>query len=139
MFKNPIVLGGIVMVISVVAVVFMTRSENSVRDGVFTLAQAAAGQELYPSACPRCHGRDLYGDGFETPALVGSDFKRHWADNTLADLFEFVSTNMPKNSPGMFDDQTYLNLIAYILSMNGYKVGKDELVPDMEALAKIRM
>jgi len=139
MFKNPIVLGGIVMVISVVAVVFMTRSENSVRDGVFTLAQAAAGQELYPSACPRCHGRDLYGDGFETPALVGSDFQRHWADNTLADLFEFVSTNMPKNSPGMFDDQTYLNLIAYILSMNGYKVGKNELVPDMEALAKIRM
>ena len=139
MFKNPIVLGGIVVVLAVVAVVFMTRPANSVRDGVFTLAQAAAGQDLYPSTCPRCHGRDLYGDGFETPALIGIDFQRRWADGTLADLFEFVSTNMPKSNPGVFDDQTYLDLIAYILRINGYNVGKDKLVPDMEALAGIRM
>ena len=139
MFKNPIVLGGIVVVLAVVAVVFMTRPANSVRDGVFTLAQAAAGQDLYPSTCPRCHGRDLYGDGFETPALIGIDFQRRWADGTLSDLFEFVSTNMPKSNPGVFDDQTYLDLIAYILRINGYNVGKDKLVPDMEALAGIRM
>ncbi|MBT4711264.1 MAG: cytochrome c [Alphaproteobacteria bacterium] len=140
MFKNPIFLGGIVVaVIAVLAVVFMARPANSVRDGVFTLEQASIGQDLYPSTCPRCHGRDLYGDGFETPSLVGSDFQRRWAEGTVADLFEFVSTNMPKNTPGVFPDQTYLDLIAYILRMNGYKVGNKELEPDMEALAKIKM
>jgi cytochrome c len=139
MFRNPIVLGGIAVAIAVVAVFFLTRPANSVRDGVFTLAQAAAGQDLYPSTCPRCHGRDMYGDGFETPALIGSDFQRRWAGRTLADLFEFVSTNMPKNNPGRFDDQTYLDLIAFILRMNGYDVGRKELVPDLEALAEIRM
>jgi mono/diheme cytochrome c family protein len=140
MLRNPIVLGGIVVaVIAVVAVVFMARPANSVRDGVFTLEQASIGQDLYPSTCPRCHGSDLYGDGFETPSLIGSEFQRHWADGTLADLFEFVSTNMPKSNPGAFPDQTYLDLIAYILRMNGYDVGRNDLVPDMEALAKIKM
>lgn len=108
------------------------------RRGVYA-CQAAAGQDLYPSTCPRCHGSDLYGDGFETPALIGSDFQRWWADRTLGDLFEFVSTNMPKSNPGVFDDQTYLDLIAYILRMNGYDVGNKELVPDRQALAEIRM
>ena len=139
MFKNPIVLGGFAVAIAVGVGVFMTRPGNSVRDGVFTLAQAAAGQDLYPSTCPRCHGSDLYGDGFETPALIGSDFQRWWANRTLGDLFEFVSTNMPKSNPGVFDDQTYLDLIAYILRMNGYDVGNKELVPDRQALAEIRM
>ena len=37
---------------------------------------------------------------------------------------------MPKSNPGVFDDQTYLDLIAYILRMNGYDVGNKELVPD---------
>ncbi len=46
---------------------------------------------------------------------------------------------MPKSNPGVFDDQTYLDLIAYILRMNGYDVGNKELVPDRQALAEIRM
>ena len=137
MLRNPIVLGGIAVAIALVAVVFITRPANSVRDGVFTLAQASAGQDLYPSTCPRCHGRDMYGDGFETPALIGSEFQRRWTGRTLDDLFEFVATNMPKNNPGLFDDQTYLDLIAFILRMNGYDVGNKKLVPDREALAKM--
>lgn len=121
------------------SVFFMTRPANSVRDGVFTLAQATRGQELYPSTCPRCHGRDLFGDGFETPSLVGSDFQRRWNGRTLADLFEFVSTNMPKNNPGMFDNQTYLDLIAFILRMNGYEVGNKELLPNLGDLAALKI
>ena len=116
-----------------------TLSADSVRDGVFTLDQARRGEALYPRTCPRCHGANLAGDGFETPPLAGSDFVRKWSGQTVADLFQFVSENMPGDQPGALEPQVYIDLIAYILGYNGYPTGNAELFPDPEKLAGIRI
>ena len=138
--RRPALLGVVVAVAAAVGLgVFLTRPANSVMDGVFTLEQARRGEALYPRSCPRCHRADLLGDGFETPALAGTDFTRRWSGRTVADLFAFVSVNMPKSSPGAWDGQTYVDLIAYILRMNGYPTGRRELPPDPEALVALRM
>ncbi len=138
--SKPALFGAVGALVFAVGVgVFFLRPVNSVMDGVFTLEQAARGQDLYPFTCPRCHHADLGGDGFETPSLASSEFTRRWDGRTVADLFLFVSQNMPANNPGMFDDRAYIDLIAFILRFNGYPTGRKELPADPEYLARIRM
>jgi hypothetical protein len=127
------------IVAALAAAYLATRPVDSVRDGVFTLDQARRGEALYPRTCLRCHGADLTGDGFETPPLAGSDFIRRWSGQTVADLFQFVSENMPRNQPGDLESQVYIDLIAYILRYNGYPTGNAELFPNLEKLASIRI
>lgn len=134
--RNRAIAAASAVVATAVAVLLLWPG-NSVRDGVFTLEQARRGEALYPSTCPRCHGAELAGDGFETPPLVGSDFVRRWSGRTVGELFAFVSENMPADRPGAFDSQTYIDLVAYVLRYNGYPVGSRELPPDPERLAKI--
>lgn len=138
--SKPALIGSVgALIVAVgIGVVFL-RPANSLMDGVFTLEQAARGQALYPTTCPRCHAADLMGDGFETPSLVSTEFTHRWDGRTVADLFLFVSENMPASSPGKFDDQTYIDLIAFILRFNGFPTGRKELPPDPEYLAGIAM
>lgn len=122
----------------VVLVFVVTRPANSVRDGVLTLEQAIRGEAVYARSCSRCHGEDLAG-WIETPPLAGSTFRRKWNGRTLAELYGFVSVNMPRNRPGTLDPQTYIDVIAYVLQMSGYPVGRQELAADAAALAAIRI
>ncbi|MCE2461955.1 MAG: c-type cytochrome, partial [Pseudomonadales bacterium] len=49
-------------------------ASRSVRDGVYTEAQAARGKAVYLEQCVECHKQDLRGDGQMTPSLVGIGF-----------------------------------------------------------------
>ena len=40
---------------------------------------------------------------------------------------------MPPDRPGALSDKVYADLVAYILSVNGYKPGKQELPTDPKA------
>ncbi len=50
--------------------------ERTVRDGVFSRAQAERGQALYAQRCALCHGAAL--QGVNAPPLVGSVFVGRW-------------------------------------------------------------
>ena len=105
-------------------------STRSTLAGVYTAEQAARGQEIYVVACRQCHPPATHSG----PAFTGA-----WAGRRLWDLFEYVQESMPKSDPGSLSPGDYARVLAYLLSLNGMPVGKDELPTDANGLKRIRI
>ena len=102
----------------------------TVWDGVFTEAQAERGAGAYASNCSNCHGPDLRGGG-RFAALVGDAWMGNFQTQTVRDLYDFISTNMPNGAnAGSLSSQMYLDLAAFILSSNEMPAGEAELTVD---------
>ena len=110
---------------------------RSVRDGVYTEAQAARGKTVYLEQCVECHKEDLRGDQQMTPSLVGIAFTFRWKDKKLYDYFVGMRNTMPQGAPGSLSEETYAELVAYLLSEIGYPAGDEELPTDADALREI--
>lgn len=106
-------------------------------DGVYTLGQAARGKALYGQACATCHGADLKGQT-NAPALAGGGFAAKWNAFTLGDLHARIRTTMPLSKPGTLTPAQTSDLIAYLLSANGYAIGDKELPARAAGLESIR-
>jgi len=98
--------------------------------GVYTTAQAARGRRVYLGACKYCHTPESH---------TGKTFERFWNGKTVGDLYDFMSTNMPKSDPGSLDADAYADVIAYILQMNAMPAGKTELYADYDTLSTIKI
>jgi mono/diheme cytochrome c family protein len=96
----------------------------------FTAAQAERGHLTYAHNCLDCHGSNLDNGEFGGPPLKGLSFARHWEATNVAALFGFMKAKMPPDRPGQLTDDDYADLIAYVLSENGYQPGDKELPPD---------
>ncbi len=99
----------------------------------FTSEQAERGHAAYAHNCLDCHGSNLDNGEFGGPPLKGLSFGRHWDAANVAALFGFMKAKMPPDRPGQLNDETYADLIAYILSENGFKPGDKELPADVGA------
>jgi mono/diheme cytochrome c family protein len=99
----------------------------------FTTAQAERGQASYRQGCQDCHGSSLDNGEFGGPPLKGGYFRTRWGSGTVAVLYGYVSLTMPPDRPGQLSPQTYADLVAFILSGNGYAAGDKELTPDQNA------
>lgn len=99
-------------------------------DGVYTDLQARRGLVIYRAACADCHGeRDF----------SGTSFMRRWGNVPIGAFFQHVKTTMPDMAPGILTDQQTADIMAYVLSLNGFPAGDDELPSAYEALGRIRM
>ena len=95
----------------------------------YTTAQAEAGAQAYASsACAACHMPDL--SGGEGPPLTGPSFVANWGAGPVSSLFQFIKENMPATAPGSLSDQTYVELVAYLLSTSGVPAGETALTMD---------
>jgi alcohol dehydrogenase (cytochrome c) len=92
----------------------------------FTSAQAERGKTAYGNSCANCHGSNL-DDGEFGPALKGAAFQQKWGAQSPAALFAEMIQKMPPESPGQLGSQTYADLEAYILHVNGVAPGPNEL------------
>ena len=72
---------------------------RSVKEGVYTEAQAQRGSAAYRAHCIACHGEDLRG-GHMTPSMVGIGFAFRWRNRDLHDFYEGMRTTMPQRAPG---------------------------------------
>jgi mono/diheme cytochrome c family protein len=93
--------------------------------GPFTIGQVIAGRRAFLANCTNCHGAGMTGGGSGAPALTGPNFQEDWLNKSAGQLFRFASTNMPLNFAGMLPRDTYVNLVSFILAVNGAEPGPD--------------
>ena len=103
------------------------QGTGTVLDGVYTTEQAARGQRAYGDSCMACH-EGIDQDG---PDLKGSAFVDRWRGDRLEVLFTQISTRMPGNRPGGLSENTYVDILAFLLEGNGFPAGSRELTADV--------
>ena len=85
-------------------------------DGVFTEEQAERGNRVYDTYCFNCHPAQFY----EARLPV-------WANASVEQLFDAMSSTMPEENPGILSTDEYLDVLAYIFSITGSPAGDAEL------------
>jgi cytochrome c5 len=124
---------GLTLLLTCVGTLRAQTPEPRIWQGVFTTVQAERGKTAYNSSCLRCHGDTLQGN--TAPALSGDRFFTTWGSEPIASLFAKIRDTMPPNFGTSIDDQTKLDIVAYILNTNGYPVGSGELTQNGNDLA----
>src|SRR5947207_2870224 len=90
-------------------------------EGWYTPDQANSGRARYAATCATCHGPNLQGGA--GPALAGASFAAKWRNHPLRDLYSVAHDQMPLNAPGTLAAKTSFEILAYILSFNGFHAG----------------
>jgi hypothetical protein len=78
--------------------------------------------------CLRCHKADL--NGIEG-AMKGEFFMERRREDNLETLFIDIKATMPRGNPGGLPDQTYADIISYMLQNNDMPAGSAELKPEL--------
>ena len=99
--------------------------------GIYTAAQAQAGQTAYGQQCAGCHGQDFSGSA-DAPALRGADFRTKWGPRATNELFTYLVQTMPPTNPGALGEDGTLAVTAYLLQINGAPAGAQPLTPRNE-------
>jgi mono/diheme cytochrome c family protein len=107
---------------------------QTVWNGVYTAEQAKRGQSAYTQYCVNCHKPDLL--GIEA-AMKGEPFIERRREDNLETLFIDMKATMPRGNPGGLPDQTYTDIISYLLQSNDMPPGLTELKPS--ALEKVQL
>jgi ankyrin repeat protein len=110
---------------------------RTIWDGVFTQAQTERGRDQYAKACASCHKADLLGES-AAPALAGAEFSQRWVGSTVDDLVTTIRRSMPQDAPDSLGTPAYVDLVAYLLSVNGSPAGATEMPLEPEALKQIQ-
>ena len=100
---------------------------RTILDGVYSEPQAERGRNVYTTVCRSCHGPAL--EGIAAPPLTGTRFIERWREGTLDSLYTFIRERMPFGVPagGKRTDSEYLDILTYILKVNGYRSGETDL------------
>jgi cytochrome c5 len=103
--------------------------------GIFTEAQALRGHDVFMNRCAHCHDERLTGG--EGPPLVAGQFNRNWSSRTLQRLFVKVRDRMPPGEAFVATDKEKIDIVAFMLQMNGFPPGSTELTMDEATLSSI--
>ncbi len=109
----------ILMLGSLVLACTSTAQDKTINDGVFTQAQVDAGQVVYDASCKTCHDMRFYRDTLKS-----------YDKQPVLWLWETMLGTMPADNPGSLMLEEYTDVIAYILSENGFPTGDTKLDPD---------
>jgi mono/diheme cytochrome c family protein len=90
----------------------------------YTTAQADSGSVAFLQLCSGCHAEDLSGAG-DAPPLKGAPFAYNWDGKFANALVSFIKMNEPRPDLGTLGDATVLQVIAYVLSVNGVPAGAE--------------
>lgn len=105
-------------------------AERPTSSGVFSAKQAERGEGSYKTVCQACHAKTEY---------TGDKFKTQWVSKTAYDVFNQIRTTMPDDNPGSLERQEYVDLVAYIFSLNAFPAGEADLPSDDDGLKKVRV
>lgn len=132
MLRKPAVASLIFLVLCMPTVQAQSQAPGkTVLEGVYSDAQAARGQALYTAHCSVCHGDAL--EGVSAPELIGNRFIERWREDMLDTIYNFIKERMPLGraaDANPIPASDYLDILTYILKVNGYRAGPSELTPD---------
>ena len=83
----------------------------------FTEDQAAAGGSAYARYCANCHGANLR--QLPDALLLGREFVSKWRERPASELVAQTRTTMPPEDPDSLSEDSYLDVVAYLLLANG--------------------
>lgn len=127
---TPFAAGGVVALgVLLVAGLVAQDGRRTVRDGVYSAAQAARGERLFESICVNCHEMaDFTAAGAYLEDVDGEP---------LSNTFDYVSSEMPEDDPGSLEAEEYAAVLAYIFRVYGLPSGDVELPVDRDSLRTI--
>ena len=96
---------------------------------IFSEGQAARGRTAFDEVCSDCH---------TTSEFRGRTFQSNWGHRTVYSFFRTVRSTMPDDNPGGLEEQTYLDVVSYILSINGHASGDSEMTAQSK-MREVRM
>jgi cytochrome c len=98
------------------AAVAANADPRNINDAIYTEEQAEVGEKLYAEHCLTCHDKKYF-----RPVL------KAWEGQPLGILYGIMSASMPESNPGSLPRKDYVDILAYILSLNRYPAGDAEL------------
>lgn len=104
-------------------------ASRSVWEGVYSAEQGNRGKKFYNAQCARCHGEAMLG-GEDSPPLVDRDFLEKWNGKSVGSLVELTRKTMPSDGLGKLSRSQCADIIAYVLSANGFPAGDSDLGTD---------
>lgn len=102
---------------------------RTVWGGVYTLNQVGHGQVEYRTHCGRCHKSDIDAENRDA-RLIGNNFMERWREYDLESFFWYIKASMPRRNPESLSDKTYIDIMAYLLYLNKFPMGDEELTMD---------
>ena len=101
----------------------------STQTGFFTRGQASRGERRFQQLCLECHRTN--------------EITRIWFRGaiyeTAGDLMNVISTTMPEGNPGSLSSREYVDILAFLLRLNDYPAGEEELPSDSSLLENVRI
>lgn len=105
-------------------------AEFSSGTGYYTVGQARRGDGLFRVNCVNCH---------VSSEFAGSSFERRWRNQSVGAIYMFVRYSMPEDNPAGLPEQTYADIIAYVLELNDFPAGDTELTTSLDSLMQMTM
>jgi len=96
---------------------------------IFTSVQADRGRTAFDADCSDCH---------TTSEFRGRAFQSTWGRRTVYSFYRDLRSTMPDDNPGSLEEDTYLDVVSFILSINGHAAGPAELDAN-SPMRKVRM
>ena len=94
----------------------------------FSETQADRGRDIFRAACTECHYSSEFSD---------SQFKFKWSRRSAGNLYQLIQTSMPETAPGSLSPEETVDIVSYIMRMNGFEAGAGELSSDRAVLDAI--
>jgi mono/diheme cytochrome c family protein len=116
--------------------VLHAQAPRTVRDGVYSNAQATRGSAIYAKQCASCHGGTL--EGAQAPPLTGASFVSGWQAQPLAELASKIKNTMPLDAPGDLTPAQTSDVLAHMLKVGGFPSGNADLASTDAALTQVR-
>ncbi|MEC7768663.1 MAG: hypothetical protein VX471_05210 [Acidobacteriota bacterium] len=65
-------------------------------------------------------------------------FQLAWTGRVVGDLLQLLVDTMPPDDPGSLGTEDYTDVLTYLLQLNGYPAGEEELPADLSVLMDVR-
>ena len=115
-----------IALLGLIIVAATSADPRTTNDAVYYKAQAKVGEQLYKDHCLICHDKKYFRPIFKT-----------WDGQSLGVLNTVMSASMPESNPGALPQQDYVDILAYVLSLNRYPAGDANLSDENGALNEI--